>query len=165
MVIGFNLCPFAKKPWQRKEIRFTHISSEKCEEIVESCSKELSLLESTFGIETTLLVLPALDNDFYAFLDVIEAVDLQIDELGYRGEFQLAHFHPEYLFGGESPKSSSHFTNRAPHSTLHIIREDTITKVMATYPDPQTIPLNNIATMERLGNKTLQALLESFKNS
>ncbi|XOV79099.1 MAG: DUF1415 domain-containing protein [Aestuariibacter sp.] len=163
MVIGLNLCPFAKKPWQRKQIRFSICTAAQEDHWFSALAEELNFLLNATDTETTLLLLPALDRDFYRFLDVIDQADFLIGEAKLRGEVQLAHFHPLYEFAGEAPEACSHYTNRAPHAILHLIKEDSITRVLDTYPDPESIPTNNMQTMERLGLAKLKSLLNSYK--
>ena len=50
-------------------------------------------------------------------------VEPLLDELGARGRVQVAHFHPRYQFAGTAPDDAENLTNRAPHPTLHFLRE------------------------------------------
>ena len=42
---------------------------------------------------------------------------------------------------------------------LHLLREDSIDRAVAAYPDPDAIIARNIATMEKLGNAGYRKLL------
>ena len=79
--------------------------------------------------------------------------------MGLEGEIQVASFHPDYVFAGEPADDPSHLTNRTPYPTLHLLREASIDRAVAAYPDPDVIVERNIATMRRLGADGLRRLL------
>jgi hypothetical protein len=83
-----------------------------------------------------------------------------IDQGGYCGIYQLASFHPDYCFDGESRDDPANYTNRSPYPILHILRESSIEAVLKRYPQPESIPENNIAKARELGSSFLRALLE-----
>ena len=126
--------------------------------------------------ETTLLIFPpasehspllasdAIDSqNFDDFLLVTEEANWQLAKLGYEGIYQLASFHPQYLFAGESPESPSHYTNRSPFPMLHIIRESSIDRALKTFKQPESIPEVNITRANTLGSHYFQKqLVESF---
>jgi hypothetical protein len=72
------------------------------------------------------------------------------------GILQVASFHPDYCFAGVSQDAAENFTNRAPFPILHLIREQSIARVLSTYPDPDNIPERNIAKAEQLGSQYFQ---------
>jgi hypothetical protein len=76
---------------------------------------------------------------------------------------QLASFHPNYQFEGEPQDAASHFSNRSPWPTIHLIREDMLERALADFPDPAGIPERNIATLDALGATELQARWEAIK--
>ena len=45
----------------------------------------------------------------------------------------------------------SNYTNRAPWPTLHLLREDSVERAVAAFPDPGVIVERNIATLDELG--------------
>jgi len=73
-----------------------------------------------------------------------------IESLELDGVFQLATFHPHYQFEGSEPSAPENRTNRSPYPMLHILREERLTKAIATYPDVDRIPERNIALMRSL---------------
>lgn len=149
VVIGLNLCPFAAQPYQNKQIRFavSHCDSEAC--LLEDLQNELNLLAETKAesIETTLLVVPNMLEDFYDYNDFLEFVDALIDDNQWQGTFQIATFHPHYQFGGTEPEDVENLTNRAPYPILHLLREASLEKAIEHYPNPERIPERNIETV------------------
>ena len=102
-------------------------------------------------IDTTLIVHPAVLQDFLDYNDFLELADALVAELELEGVLQVASFHPRYQFAGTAPDDIENFTNRAPHPTLHLLREDSVSRAVAAYPDPDAIIDRNIETLTRLG--------------
>ena len=65
LVVGLNLCPFAKRELINNRVRFvvTHARSETA--LVDALDDELRRLEKDDSIETTLLIIPDMLKDFY----------------------------------------------------------------------------------------------------
>jgi hypothetical protein len=64
---------------------------------------------------------------------------------------QVASFHPEYRFAGTADDDIGNFTNRSPYPTLHLLREASIDRAVAAFPDPDVIVERNLRTLEALG--------------
>jgi hypothetical protein len=78
---------------------------------------------------------------------------------GYEGVYQVATFHPDYRFADSDESDASNYTNRSPYPMLHILREASVEKVLANYPDPEGIPERNIGLTRELGLTAMQKLL------
>ena len=77
---------------------------------------------------------------------------------------QVASFHPDYRFAGSAPDDVANATNRSPHPTLHLLREASIERALASFADPESIYTANIATMERLGDDGWAALRRACRD-
>ena len=162
-VIGHNFCPFARREFVNNRIKFSIVETEVgLEEALERLVDELRALDES-DMETTLLVFAVDFKCFDVFIDLMELGDQLIDALEYRGIYQLAHFHPMYLFEGEAPDAASHFTNRSPYPTLHLLREASLANVLKDKTESDDIVAANIATCEQLGNAALQNALHRYK--
>ena len=112
-----------------------------------------------------------IDTDFYIysdfddFLDLVAIADDLLIAQAYEGVYQLASFHPDYCFAEASPDDAANYTNRSPYPILHLIREASIEQVLNHYPEPENIPLRNIALTRELGSNYLQALLNACHQS
>lgn len=102
-------------------------------------------------VETTLLVHPRALNDFLHYNDFLDVADAAIEEMGLAGVLQVASFHPDYQFAGTAPDAVENLSNRSPHPMLHLLREDSIARAVAAFPDTATIYERNIATLRLLG--------------
>ena len=159
-VIGLQLCPFAKAPQVKGQVRYVVCEAGDPESLLSVLVDELKLLAATppDRIETTLLVHPRVLTDFEDHNDFLEIVEAALVALDLEGVIQIASFHPRYRFAGSEPDDIANATNRAPHPTLHLLREDSIERALATFTDPDSIFEANIATMERLGPEGWSAL-------
>jgi len=160
-VIGLNLCPFAKAVYVKKEVRFVLSGARDTDALRDDLERELRLLADTAAdvIDTTLLVHPHVLRDFLDYNDFLDVADMTVRTLGLEGEIQVASFHPDYVFAGEPADDPSNCTNRAPHPTLHLLREASIDRAVAAYPDPGVIVERNVATLRRLGVDGYRQLL------
>lgn len=160
VVIGLNLCPFAAKPQRNKQIKIFVSEAEQEEALLEDILTQLMELESKTAeeLETTLVVVPKMLEDFYDYNLFIDWVEALIRQQGWEGTYQLATFHPEYCFGGSEPEDVENLTNRSPYPVFHLIREESMEKVLKHYPDPESIPETNIARVESLTQPELVKL-------
>jgi uncharacterized protein len=162
-VIGLNLCPFARSVYVKGQVRIAVSQARHLDGFLDDLDRELDLLVNTPSdeIDTTLLVHPTLFPDFLVFNDFMGVVDDVVAEHGLEGVIQVANFHPGFRFEGEPEDDLSHFTNRAPYPTLHLLREDSVERaVAADAGDAEKIVERNIATLRQLGAAGWQALLQ-----
>lgn len=160
-VIGLNLCPFAKAVYVKQQVRFVLSDAELPEDLLEELAEELLRLRDTPADETdtTLLVHPKVLTDFLDYNDFLDRVDALIEALGLDGTLQVASFHPEYRFADAEADDPGNCTNRAPYPTLHLLREASLDKAIAAYPDADVIVERNLDTMLKLGLDGFRRLL------
>jgi len=153
IVIGLNLCPFAKAVYVKDQVRFVLSDATTPEALVEELAEELILLRDTPAeqIDTTLIVHPDVLTDFLEYNDFLDNADAAIEALDLQGILQVASFHPQYQFAGVAPDDVRNYTNRAPYPTLHLLREDSVERAVAAFPDPDVIVERNIDTLDKLG--------------
>ena len=154
-VIGLNLCPFAKAPHVKNLVRIVVSEALHLDGFLEDLDRELQLLGNTPAseLETTLLVHPTLFPDFETFNQMLEIADNAVVENELEGIVQIAPFHPDFQFEGTEADDISNYTNRSPYPTLHLIREDSITKAAEAFPDASAIFDRNIALLEKMGHE------------
>lgn len=152
-VIGLNLCPFAKAVVAKSQVRYVLSEATTPEALLETLGAELALLRDTPAetIDTTLIVHPQVLADFLDYNDFLDLADALVAELDLEGVLQVASFHPQYRFAGSAPDDIDNCTNRSPWPTLHLLREDSVARAVAAFPDPDAIVERNIATLRRLG--------------
>jgi hypothetical protein len=158
VVIGCNFCPFAAKAVLRKSIRYVVLPEATLESSLEAVMEELRFLDRTEDIETTLIIFPNHFADFEEYLDLADlAEDLSVEQ-GYEGVYQIASFHPDYCFAEADTDDPANYTNRSPYPMLHLLREDSVSKAVDHFIDPEGIPERNIAFAQEKGLKYMQML-------
>ena len=152
-VIGLNLCPFAKAPQVKGLVRYVESQAQDPAALLSDLLDELQRLAKAppERLETTLLVHPQVFTDFADFNDFLGVAEDAVADLGLEGVIQVASFHPDYRFEGTTADDITNATNRSPHPMLHLIREDSIDRAVAAFPEAETIYEANMETMERLG--------------
>lgn len=160
-VIGLNLCPFAKAVYVKRQVRFAMTDASTIETLLEALHAELVLLRDTDPqhTDTTLLIHPRVLTDFLEYNDFLDEADAAVRALDLEGAIQIASFHPDYRFAGTADDDMGNFTNRAPFPILHLLREDSVARAVAAFPDSDAITGRNIATLERLGTASWRKLL------
>jgi hypothetical protein len=119
--------------------------------------KQLVALDAS-ARDTTLLIAPECLGDFLDFNDFLADADQALVDLELDGVLQIASLHPAYQFAGTRDDDITNFTNRSPYPTLHLLREDSIDRAVAAFPNAEAIFETNMKTMERLGAQGWAAL-------
>ncbi len=159
VIIEHNICPFAKKEFERDSIHYEVAESSNREDQLLLMISICKLLDLDDSIETSLIIYPNGLNQFDDYLDFLALANALLERQGYEGTYQLASFHPQYQFEGVAKDDASNYTNRSPYPTLHLIREASLEKALKSYPDPEKIPERNIEYTRKLGLKTMQDML------
>ncbi len=161
LVVGLNLCPFAKRELAKNRVRFLVSSASSEEQLLGDLESELILLESDNHIETTLLIHPRVLQDFYDYNQFLDYAEGLVTQMNMEGLFQIASFHPEYQFAGTEADDVENYTNRAPFPLLHLLREESLERAVDSYPQVEQIPDRNIERLNDLGQDKVHALLRS----
>jgi len=152
-VIGLNLCPFAKAPYSKGQIHYSVLRTSGREELRKQIGQELTDLARMDSAvrDTSLLILPDLFPDFLEFNDFLEDAEAVLQQLDLEGVLQIASFHPRFQFYGTQSDDITNATNRSPYPTLHLIRETSIDRAVAAFPEAETIFEANMQTLRDLG--------------
>lgn len=163
VVIACNFCPFAAREFKRGSIHYVLPASGKLQDILQTLALEFKRLDEQPEIETTLIILPNSHKDFSAYLDLVDLCEDLLEKDGHEGIYQLASFHPNYLFADSSPNDPANFTNRSLYPMLHILREESVTRAIDSIEDPQSIPARNIDFANQKGFEFMERLRESCR--
>ncbi len=180
-ILKLNLCPFAHAVHAQEQIRFEIEESDDFKKCVQKAVAEIDFLiehdsdshsedeitedDTEYYIDTTLLVFPNQTNfkeSFEDFLDFVALVELYLEQNELDSEFQLVAFHPNFIFEVEELNSKSHYTNRSPYPTLHILREKSVQKATESFGNVALIPQKNIEKLEKMKDADFE-WLKSFQ--
>ncbi len=159
-VIGLNLCPFARAVHGKDRIRWVVSEARDTDALLALLCDELDHLAKVdpAQTETTLLIHPGVLQDFADYNDFVVLAEMAVEQLGHGGVLQVAGFHPDYCFGDAEPDDPAHATNRSPWPLLHLLREASIDRAVAAFPEAERIYEANIQTLRRLGHEGWAAL-------
>lgn len=154
-VIGLNLCPFAKAVHVHGRIRYYVSAAATTEQLLADLTHELQALHAADPevCETTLLIHPQVLGDFLDYNDFLDVADAALVSLGLEAELQVASFHPDYRFARSAQDDIENYSNRSPYPMLHLLRQSSIDRAVAAFPDAADIYERNIETLRRLGHE------------
>ena len=161
VVIGCNFCPFAAKALAKKTVRYVVVETTDFKNALTELAYEFEYLNSHENIETTFIIFSEAFADFLQYLDLVDKGERFLTKENYEGVYQLASFHPHYLFAGSNENYPENYTNRSPYPMLHILREDSITKALENFDDPDSIPEKNINFAKKKGIEYMKMLAAS----
>lgn len=160
VVIGLNLCPFAKAPYDEGlfHTRFSEINNP-------------SLFTSTFldyikyindqdpaKWSNGVLVFSNLQIDYLNFLDLVDLGNDILVELMLEDEFQLVCFHPNFQFAETDYESKANFVNRSPYPLIHILRSYEVEFAVKNIKQGEDISFNNEKLLNSISDEDLKKL-------
>ncbi|MEQ1813682.1 MAG: DUF1415 domain-containing protein [Candidatus Nitrotoga sp.] len=160
VVIGLNLCPFAKAVHAKKQIRYAVSEASTHEGLLRDLMIELEALAeiSPEKVDTTLIIHPYVLTDFLEYNDFLDMVDEALVDMELDDAIQVASFHPQYRFADTQPDDIENYTNRSPYPMLQLLRESSMVRAVEAYPQAEQIFEKNIATLRRMGHAGWEAL-------
>jgi hypothetical protein len=162
VVIAHNFCPFAQREFDAGRVRYRVLEGRKSKEAIAALLDELHFLDEHADTETTLLVLVDGWGDFYDYLALLDRAQQALEDAGFEGVYQLASFHPNYIFADEAVDDASNYTNRSPLPLLHLLRESSIERAIANDPDVDLIPERNKQLARAKGATFWRSLLANI---
>lgn len=167
VVIGLNLCPFAKPVHTKGQIHYSvsHARDENSLAADLRLSMQNLIATTPDKIDTYLLIHPWVLTDFIDYNNFLDIADEILDELDLIGVLQIASFHPNYQFAGTTADDVTNCTNRSPFPVLHLLREESLDKATTALPDPDVIVNRNLETMTSLGHEGWNKLQSHLKQS
>jgi hypothetical protein len=163
-VIGLNLCPFAKGVHAKGQVRYVVSDAHDEETLLADLERELHALLAAPSeeVDTTLLIHPCVLGGFDEFVRFLDLVEVVLNMQRLRGVLQVASFHPDYVFADTDPDDITNCSNRSPYPTLHLLREASLDRAVAAFPDAATIYERNMQTLRALGHDGWRALRPGF---
>ena len=164
-VIGLNLCPFARAVDVKDQIRYVFSEATDAETLLATLVVELQRLADTEPelVDTTMVIHPRVFADFEDFNDFLELADAAVEDLNLDGILQVASFHPQFQFADTEFGDITNATNRSPYPTLHLLREESVDRAVAAFPEAEAIFERNMATLEKLGPHGWDALRRQWE--
>ena len=164
-VIGLNLCPFARAVDAKDQVRYVFSDATDAETLLATLCVELQRLADTdpASIDTTMVIHPRVFTDFEDFNDFLELADLAVEDMNLDGILQVASFHPRFQFADTEADDITNATNRSPYPTLHLLREESVDRAVAAFPEAEAIFERNMETLEKLGPQGWAEVREAWE--
>lgn len=159
VVVGCNFCPFAARELRRESIAYEVLKTASASTVLTALRTALKRMNDDTDIETLFIIMPEGFGSFAAYLKLLASANALLRKEGFEGIYQLASFHPQYLFAGSRPADAANYTNRSPHPMLQVLREASVSAAVDSYPDTDTIPERNMAYARQKGLAYMQGLL------
>jgi hypothetical protein len=161
VVIGCNFCPFAAKVINENKVHYQVEESVLSSVCLDAFLKEMIFLDNNPKTETTFLIFSSALKNFDDYLQFVSKAESLLKKKKYEGIYQLASFHPKYLFANSKEDDAENYTNRSIYPMLHLLRESSIDKAIEFYNDTHSIPKNNIAFAKQKGLVYMKMLRDS----
>lgn len=176
VVIGLDLCPFARIPYKKGLIRVVECSAGKLSEQVNANDEieaemvnffieELEFLNesSPQEVSTTLISFPYDQKNFLDFNDFVGDLEYLIEEAGLDDTYQLVGFHPDFYFASEDMDSRANYVNRSPFSVVHILRVEDFKSALSNPKDGEIISINNENKLKEMSKEELDKIFFYLK--
>ena len=162
VVISCNFCPFAANVVKQKAIFYKVVENTEMDTCLGSFMHEMERLDNDQSIETSFLIFPNAFEQFDDYLNLLSLSEKKLKKLGYEGIYQVASFHPLYLFANSDEDDPANYTNRSIYPMLQLLREASIDKALANYKDPESIPVRNVNFAKEKGLAYMKMLRDAI---
>mmetsp|Transcript_63398 Transcript_63398/g.204341 ORF Transcript_63398/g.204341 Transcript_63398/m.204341 type:complete len:228 (-) Transcript_63398:15-698(-) len=169
VVVAGGLCPFARRVADGPRLRLRASEAADAEALVAELAAEAAVLVGAQRagelLETTLLVLDGQRPFVAEWLDFVRlSWRLQAEAIlgqGFAGDLQLVLFHPRAVRSAyaQGPADPADYALRAPHPTLHLLREADVLEAVRSFPGADQIPRHNQARLRKQGLEACAARL------
>lgn len=136
VVVGKNLCPFAKTVRGATRVVTTDFAPDEQGELLQLIGAELTRLAATDRQlpATTFLLLT--HEGFHAFDTYMEEVALDAQDLACDltdSAIQVVHFHPHARWGASDSRDAADYSTRSPVPMLHLLRDNDVVQAEAEW--------------------------------
>jgi len=161
VVIGCNFCPFAARELKADTIHYMVLENAGLKKSLETLAISFAKLDIDKTTETLFLIFADSFRTFEAYLQLVELSEAILEKQGYEGVYQIASFHPDYLFAGSTENDPANYTNRSPYPMLQLLREESVSRAIDSFPDTEKIPQRNIKYAQEKGLLYMRLLREA----
>lgn len=161
LVIGLNLCPFAKYSFSDDLIHYQLSDSDDFRLMMEELVDLIQKLKSTEREEiSNAFIIYTEDVSFEFLLDLEYSLLGVLEEAGWDTEFQTVVFHPQFRYEGEDINAHGNFTNRSPYPMIHVLRAEEVSEAISKTINVDMIPDHNAAKLKKIALKKVSEVFE-----
>ncbi len=153
VVIGENLCPFAKEPLESSKLEILSCSEH---EVMAVLGQSLENINNSI-YETALVVLNN-EIDFENFYELFCDIEFAFEQNELDLTFQLVAFHPDFVFEGLEKSDLANLVNRSPYPTIHILKRSSFDNLKLSETSGEEISSANEARLKAMPKDQLKTL-------
>ena len=154
IVVGENLCPFARNSNHTPEI--IEVRLENLEDKIPKVIHQV--LDPENSLTNAIIVVTSGLEVFDDFWNLCCALEENLEKSELINAIQLAHFHPHYTFSALSDSDRANWTNRSPFPALHFLCAITVEDEIARFPDASEIPTRNMKHLREMNESDFRRL-------
>ncbi len=160
IVIGLNLCPFAKQPYKNGLVRVVISEAIDEHEQITFFLNELQHLqnEPSSKISTTIIAYTRENKNFQDFNNFVGILENLLIQSGLEEHFQLVAFHPQFQFDEIELTSPANWVGRSPYPIVHLLRNSEIEMALANNLNMEQIPMLNEEKLRALSQEELSKI-------
>lgn len=159
IIIGLNLCPFAKAPYVENRVRLAITDAANNRALTDAFMAEIKYLDTNLHKETTLLIAPYF-RSAGEFNTVFEECEYLLIQKKLTDVYQIVSFHPLARMMGHSPESPLNLVMIAPYPTIHILRTESVERLGAKMRTD--VHQTNTARLSQMSNSDFMQLWRSL---
>lgn len=163
VVIGCNFCPFAAREIRKDSVHYLVLQEADTVRSLQVFGEAIDSMNQDHSKETFFIILATGFESFDKYLELVGKAEAYLDARKQDGIYQVASFHPDYLFVGTTDVDPANYTNRSPYPMLHLLREASVSRAVDSYPGVEHIPDRNIAYAQQKGLAYMQSLQHACK--
>lgn len=160
-IIGLNLCPFTKIPYDEGQIFISLCKSTKDKEMCDFFLDEINMLLNSDRYTTGLICFPETEMNFRDFHDFVGYLEELLEELNISEILQIVTFHPQFFFQGLPKHARANYVNRSPYPLIHVIFSKDIENALNDPKEGEKISLANEKKLNELPIETFKKLFLS----
>lgn len=157
-IIGHNICPFAKSPWDHDQVGLYECAETDFECVLDYFKDVLHHFFSSSTLTTFLCYFPKLQMEFLEFNDFSVLFEEMLKKHYPDKDFQLVVFHPNFYFADTDQNELANLVNCSPFPMIHCISNLELEKVMSTIESAKKISFNNEKRIKSFQPNTLKEI-------
>ncbi|MCB9328266.1 MAG: DUF1415 family protein [Lewinellaceae bacterium] len=159
-VIGENICPFARYPYERDQIKFVTTGGD-FQQIATNVWKEILYLQSVPKslVSNTLCVIES-PFSWGELLDLCFVLEEMLEIEMMSEQVQIVGFHPEFTYADSDPNDHENYTNRSPLPMIHILRSEELEAAIKSHGNTLEITENNAAKLRAMTKEKIMKFFE-----
>lgn len=159
LIIGMNLCPFAREPYEKNAVRISVNHESSIIENIHFFEREIRYITKHNKIETSLLVFPQL-SDILVFQKLVEKCEQLLVLKKWYKDYQITFFHPCACIDGFEHNSPHHLVIQSPYPILHILRVTSVESLGAKIKED--VHISNDKKLSELNSTEVKQLWQDI---